>query len=144
MLSSLLLPILRARFAGRGLVESASPDPCAFFPGTHPGIRGLSVYDDEHELTVCVDDLTHGHLAEYDDAVPEAERDRRVVERVVDFLDDVFADRVIVWGQYNIGGGWYRIDSGGSREHSGIPEFVWSGPWVQMSPDPGDPPNRPT
>ena len=71
MLSSLLLPILRERFPGRGLVEGAPPDPCAVFPGVHPGIRGVSIYDDGHELTVCVDDLTHGHFAEYDDAVPE-------------------------------------------------------------------------
>ena len=128
MLSSLLLPILRERFPGRGMVEGTSPDPCAFFPGIHPGIRGVSIYDDGDELTVCVDDLTHGHFAEYDDALPEPERERRIVDSVVEFLDALFADQVAVWGQANVGGGWYRIDLDGSGGCPGVPEFVWSGP----------------
>ena len=128
MLSSLLLPILRERFPGRGLVEGTPPDPCAVFPGTHPGIRGVSIYDDGHELTVCVDDLTHGHFAEYDDALPVPEQERRIVASVVEFLDTLFADKVAVWGQANVGGGWYRIDLDGSGGGPGVPEFVWSGP----------------
>ena len=63
---------------------------------------------------MCVDDLTHGHFAEYDDQMPEAERERRIVDAVVEFLGALFADRVAVWGQANVGGGWYRIDLGGS------------------------------
>src|SRR5947207_4097372 len=125
MLSSLLIPILRERFPGRGLVEGTPPDPCAVFPGTHPGIRRLSIHDDGGELTVCVDDLTHGHFAEYDDAVPEAEWERRVVDAVVEFLDALFADRVAVWGQAHLGGGWYRIDPGGSGGRHGVQEYVW-------------------
>jgi len=112
VLSSLLLSILRERFPSRGLVESTPPNPCAFFPGTHPSIRGVSIYDDGYELTVCVDDLTHGHFAEYDDALPDPERSRRIVDNVVEFLDALFADRVAVWGQGDAGGGWYRIDLG--------------------------------
>jgi hypothetical protein len=127
MLSSLLLPALRARFPDRGLVPGEPPDAVAVFPGTHPGIRGVSVFDDGHELTVVVDDLTHGHFAEYDEAVPEAERERRIVGAVIDFLDDLFGDRVAVWGQHNVGGGWYRIDLGGTGAPAGVPEFVWSG-----------------
>jgi hypothetical protein len=128
VLSSLLLPILRERFPGRGLVEGTPPDSCAAFPGTHTGIRGVSIYDDGHELTVCVDDLTHGHFAECDDRLPEAERERRIVEAVVEFLDALFADRVAVRGQANVGGGWYRIDLGGLGGRHGVQEFVWSGP----------------
>lgn len=127
MLSSLLLPILREKFPGRGLVEGTSPDPCAMFPGIHPGIRGVSIYDDGHELTLCVDDLTHGHFAEYDDQLPLAERERRIVEAVVEFLDALFSDRVAVWGQANVGGGWRRIDLSESSGWPDVPEFVWSG-----------------
>src|SRR4051812_37590561 len=104
MLSSLLLPILRERFAGRGLVEGAPPGPCAVFPGVHPGIRGVSIYDDGDELTLCVDDVTHGHFAEYAEGLSDAERDGRVVEVVVEFLDALFEDSVAVWGQKNVGG----------------------------------------
>ena len=130
MLSSQLLPALRERFPGRGLVEGESPGPCAAFPGIHPGIRSVSVYDDGHELTICVDELTHGHFAEYDDDLPQAERERRIVDAIVEFLDDLFADRVVVWGQYNVGGGWYHTDSSGWGCPAEVPEFVWSGPWT--------------
>lgn len=128
MLSSLLLPALRERFPDRGLVEGNPPDPCAMFPGVHSGIRGVSIHDDGHELTVCVDDLTHGHFAEYDNTLLEDERERRIVESVVEFLDALFTDRVVVWGQHNRGGGWYRTDLGGSGGRHGVPAFVWSAP----------------
>ena len=127
MLSSLLTPALRERFPDRGLVAGESPGAVAAFPGIHPGIRGVSVFDDGHELTVVLDDLTHGHFSEYDGAVPEAERERRIVDAVVEFLEDLFADRVAVWGQSNLGG-WYRTDLGESSAPAGVPEFVWSGP----------------
>ena len=130
MLSALLVPVLRERFPGRGLVEGTPPEPCAQFPGTHPGISGVSIYDDGDELTVCIDDLTHGHFAEYDDHLPDAERERRIVDAVVEFLGALFADRVAVWGQDNVEGGWYRIDLGGSGGRHGTQEFVWSGPRI--------------
>jgi hypothetical protein len=110
------------------LVEGNPPDPCAVFPGIHPGIRGVSIYDDGEELTVSIDDLTHGHFAAYDSGLSETERDQRIVEEVVEFLEALFADRVAVWGQANVGGGWYRIDRGGVGRQADVPEFVWSGP----------------
>lgn len=130
MLSQLLLPVLRERFPDRGLVTAEPPNPCAVFPGIHAGIRGVSIYDDGDELTVCIDDLTHGHFAEYAEELSDTERAERVVESVVEFLDALFADRVAVWGQHNVGGGWYRPDLGGSGGRPNVPEFVWSGPWA--------------
>ena len=79
---------------------------------------------------MCIDDLTHGHFAEYDDQLTETERERRIVEAVVEFLDALFADRVALWGQARVGGGWYRIDLGGSGGRPGTQEFVWSGPRI--------------
>lgn len=128
MLSQLLLPILHARFPDRGLVVGEPPEPCAVFPGTHPGIRRVAIYDDGDELTVCVDDLTHGHFAEYAEGLSDTEWAGRVVESVAEFLDALFADRVVVWGHHNAGGGWCRLDLGGSGGRAGVQEFVWSGP----------------
>lgn len=130
MLSSLLLPILRERFHDRGMIEGIKPNPCAVFPGHHPGIRSVSIYDDGYELTVCIDDLTHGHFAIYDDQLTEIERDNRVVDSVVEFLVALFSDRVVVWGQANSGGGWYYVDLDEARSRSNVPEFVWSGPHI--------------
>jgi hypothetical protein len=128
MLSSILLPVLHDRSPGRGLKEGLAPEPCATFPGLHPGIRRLSIYDEGHELTVCIDHLTHTHFAEYDESISKAERERRIVESVLEFLDDLFADRIAVWGQHNLGGGWYNVARGGLLCPPDVPEFVWSGP----------------
>ncbi|MFO0938291.1 MAG: hypothetical protein U0798_17435 [Gemmataceae bacterium] len=92
-LSERLIPILRERFISHGLVEGKSTeDPCAAFPGLHPGIRQVAVYDDGDELTVVIDDLTHGHFSDYDHSGPDADHEQRIVDTVVEFLDDLFAD----------------------------------------------------
>lgn len=140
MLSQLLLPVLREQFADHGLVTGEPPEPCAVFPGVHPGIRQVAIYDDGHELTVCVDDLTHGHFAEYTEGLSDSEWAGRVVETVVEFLAALFADQVVVWGQHNVGGGWYRPDLGGSGNRAGIQEFVWSGPRDATPPATPNPP----
>jgi hypothetical protein len=140
VLSHKLLPVLRERFPNRGLVEGDPPDPCAVFPGLHPGIRGVSIYDDGYELTLCVDDLTHGHFIEYTEGLLEAEREQHIVERAVEFLEALFADKVVVWGQHHMGG-WYRpewssagsntvISIGGTGGEAPVQEFVWSGPYT--------------
>ncbi len=128
-LSQRLLPTLRDRFPGRGLVEGqSSEDPCAAFPGLHPGIRRVAVYEEGDELTVVLDDLTHGHFSDYDYSGNEGEREQRIVDEVVEFLDDLFADRVAVWGEHSVGGGWYRVSVEEPRFGRGRPAFLWSGP----------------
>ena len=104
MLSALLAPALRERFPDRGLVVGRPPAVVAWFPGLHPGIRGVSVYDEGDELTVSVDDVTHGHFAESDESLSVADREARIVAAAADFLDDLFADRVAVWGRHDTAG----------------------------------------
>jgi hypothetical protein len=141
VLSALLVPLLRVRYPDRGLTEGVGPDPCAVFPGIHSGIRSVSIYDDGDELTLCVDDLTHGHFNDYTDGLTEAERELRIVDRVLEFLDALFADQIVVWGQQHMGG-WYRPEYGDAGRNTVIQigsesakapagEFVWSGPYPQ-------------
>ena len=86
-LSHRLLPILRERIPDRGFIEGQlAEDPCAAFPGLHPGIRQVAVYDDGDELTVALDDLTHGHFSDYDHSGMETDREQRIVDAVVEFL----------------------------------------------------------
>ena len=88
----------------------------------------MAVYDDESELTVALDDLTHGHFSDYDMSGPEADREQRIVDAAVEFLDDLFADRVAVWGQHATSGGWWRVGEGEPGIRQGLPAFLWSGP----------------
>lgn len=128
-LSEILIRALRARFPERGLQTGQRPEPVAVFPGLHPGIEAVSIYDDGGELTVSIDPLTHGHFGEYADGMSERERLERVVANVIEFLDALFADQVVVWGQWNVGGGWYFRSTGDQGlSPRGVPEYVWSGP----------------
>ncbi|MGL5096093.1 MAG: hypothetical protein ACRDD1_10920 [Planctomycetia bacterium] len=138
MVSQLLLPVLRERFPNRGLIAADPPNPCAQFPGIHPGIRAVSIYDDGDEVTLSIDDLTHGHFAEYDEGLSDAERCESVVESVVEFLEALFADHVVVWGIPNVGGGWYRTDLGGAGDVVNAQKFVWSGPLPREWAEPDD------
>ena len=65
--------------------------------------------------------MRHGSRWDSDKSV----REQAYWDDHAQFMDALFADRVAVWGQANVGGGWYRLDSGG---RTGVPEFVWSGP----------------
>ncbi len=58
---------------------------------------------------------------------------------MVEFLEALFADRVVVWGQQHMGG-WYRPEWGDGGRNiviaigatgGGAQEFVWSGPYTQ-------------
>ena len=48
---------------------------------------------------------------------------------------------VAVWGQADTGGGWSRLDLGGSGGRAGVREFVWSGPLAQRQAEPGAAPD---
>jgi hypothetical protein len=137
MLSQLLLPILHQRFPDRGLIEGKPPEPCAVFPGLHPGIRSISIYEENDELTLCVDDLTHGHFSEYTEGLSDAEREQRIIESVVEFLEAMFANKVVVWGREHMGG-WYFTERSqsntvmpfeGTGSEAPTQTFVWSGPY---------------
>ena len=126
MLSSQLLPKLEQHFPGRGMRAGASPQPCAVFPG-HPDVGDIEIYDDGDELTVVAGKFTHGHFSNYDQELGDDEKECEIVDAVVSFLTDLFADRVILWGSHSGSGGWYYPEhAGGAGQHEH--EFVWSGP----------------
>jgi hypothetical protein len=123
------------------LIEGQPPGPIAVFPDLHPGIRSVSIHDDGDELTVCVDDLTHGHFSDYTAGITEAEQ-QLIVEEVVEFPEALFADRVVVWRRGSMGG-WYSLEWGGLSWNTVVPfgnvsgsddrleEFTWCGPYRQ-------------
>jgi hypothetical protein len=132
MLREALVPALKARFAGRPLVLGAGEGPVATFPAAHPGVGDLVIVDDGDELTIYIGDLTHRHFDNYDEGLEESERARRIVEEVVAFLDDLFADRIEFFGSRFGGGGCRRRSETPrgimSKLFLGARTYVWSGP----------------
>lgn len=132
MLTDTLIPQIKAKFSGKPFVIGSPPGPAVTFPAAHPDVGDLAIYDDGDEITVYLGKFTHVHFDHNDDEPSEAERSAKIVEKLIAFLDDVFADRIEFFGSHT-GGGGYRVR--GSRQRGVISRFffgaktyVWSGP----------------
>jgi hypothetical protein len=129
MISDVLIPKLRERFADRGLQVGVPPEPCAVFTAINPDVGDIVISDDGFELTLEAGRFTHSHFYNYDQDLSETEKAERISEDVVQFLDDLFADRIVLWGSNDSSGGWYPRDEPRSGFWSGRGElYVWSGP----------------
>ena len=135
-LAEALIPLLRERFPQMKLRTGSSPDPCAVFPAIHPEVGDIAILDDGNELTIYAGNFTHGHFDCDDPQTPEPERTERTVGAVMAFLDELFADRIVLWGSHRGCGGWFaREETAETLEElrewtdGEAPKlYTWSGP----------------
>jgi hypothetical protein len=124
-----LLPALRARFPDRAFRSGSASTEVATFSAAHPGFGDLTIHDEGHEATIVLGTLMHTHIDASHSRHAAQGNERAVVEEVLEFLDDLFADRIVVWCIAGKSGGYYYV--GGKSEH--VPQdakvFVWSGPF---------------
>jgi hypothetical protein len=127
-----LVPRLLERFHGRGLRLGFPPRPVATFPAAHPEVGDATVWDDGSEARVEVGEITHGHFNVYDEGLTDAERHERIALSVVRYLEDLFADRVLLWCSSGPGprrGGELLIGRAApSMIRPDDLTFLWSGP----------------
>ena len=131
MISDLLIVELKKRFPDRFFAKSAPPDPVATFSAAHAEVGELRIYDDGGEARVEIGRITHGHFGCWDESLTEVERERDIVDDVVDFIEPVFDNKVIFFSFIaGRGGGWQMLKPDGSRhEKSSFKKyFMWSGP----------------
>jgi hypothetical protein len=135
MISDKLIPKLEETFPGRRLVVNNQPNPCAVFPAAHPEVGAIEIHDDGDEITLLAGKFTHGHFANYDENLSVEEKHKQIVEDVISFLRDLFADQVILWGSHSGGGGWsYKNTEPLSTKAVELSPskvdklYVWSGP----------------
>jgi hypothetical protein len=129
VLTDRLLPLLQKRFPNRGLRLGIPPHACAVFPAVHPEVGDVEIYDDGDELTLVAGNFTHSHFSKYnfDGEYSDDLKEKEIVEEVATFLNDLFSDRVVLWGSHQGGGGWYYPHHGNTdQRHQN--EYVWSGP----------------
>jgi hypothetical protein len=131
-LSEKLIPKLLARFPDRGLRVHEGSQPAASFPGAHPEVGDLLIDDDGDELTITVGELTHGHFAPKDYRLPSQEKEENLIERVTEFLDQVFADQIEFW-IHEKAGGWHVRGGKPIGDWPNRRRFVWSGPITRSS-----------
>jgi hypothetical protein len=130
-----LVPMLVSRFKDRGLTLGEPPDPIAVFPAAHPLVGEVRISDRGTSADVAVGDIAYDHFFNpYDEERGTAEAVEGIAKDVVRFLDELFADRLLMWR--SVDGrtrGWReRGDAGHSaplviddREYQ---LFVWSHP----------------
>lgn len=101
------------------------------FPAASEDFGDLVVSGDPHapELVVDFGRFTHGHFDCHEDGLSADARDGIIVARVLDCLDDVFADRLEFYGSHaGFGGSRPRGTQGRlSKFLIGDQAFVWSG-----------------
>src|SRR5262249_18304850 len=100
------------------------------FPAAHSDVGDVTIWDDEHEATIGIGDITHGHFNPYDNTLTDQQVAQRVTEDVVEFLTTLLECRVLLWKSPDNGsGGWRRLDyQTQSRLDSTALTYVWSGP----------------
>jgi hypothetical protein len=131
MIRDVLLPALLANFPNRGFRIDDSPNAVGVFPAAHPDVGDVTIWDDGDEATVGISEITHGHFNPYDETLSEKQVAERVTSDVVEFLNDLFADRVLLWkSQDGRSGGWRILghDNAYSIMDGDDITYLWSGP----------------
>jgi hypothetical protein len=125
-LLEVLVPLLKSRFPDLSFTGPSGAPPQLTIPAAHPDVGDVVLQDDDEEITAYVGHFTHSHFANYDN-IPTADKEKMIAEDVVTFLDDLFADRIVMWGSHRGMGGWHSIDSPSALSVGGK-KYVWSGP----------------
>jgi hypothetical protein len=93
-----LVPMLTARFGERGLRLGEPPDPIAVFPAAHAAVGDVRIADSGTSADVAVGDIAYDHFFNpYDEERGTDAAVQGIANEVVRFLDELFADRLLMW-----------------------------------------------
>jgi hypothetical protein len=131
MIKDSILAELKRRFPDQSYSVGDDARTVAVFPAAHTQVGNVTIWDDGDEATVFIENITHGHFTSYDETLSKQEREKVVTEDVVDFLSELFADRVLLWtSESGRSGGWKMLQGQSPAElmHEKAKCFLWSGP----------------
>lgn len=119
-----ILEAFRERFPDQP-VETREDQPLnIFIPAKHTETGGIELeVEDEEAFIVFMDKFGHTHF----DGLPPEQTDQLIIE-ALDFLADIFADRVVFYGNSTEGGLWYPEFVESNEPLPPEPHFLWSGP----------------
>lgn len=110
----------KVRFPERAISIHES-DAAAIIAGANPNIGNIEVQDGTYEIIVLIGDITHCHFDCHEYTWTEEEKQKKIAHDVLDFLNDVFADKVEFYRIEHGGGGWRPTGNGTDVS------FTWSG-----------------
>lgn len=126
MLSDTLIARIKQKYANRPVQYGTPPEPVVTFPAIHPQVGDIEIFDDQEELTVYIGHFTHWHVADYTNGI-QGPSPNKLADTIIEFLEELFADKIVLWGMHKGSGGWFHRDQATSGHAQG-PYFVWSGP----------------
>ena len=129
----LLIPELVEQFSDRGLQLDAPPGPVASFTAKHPDVGDVRVWDGGFGARVEVGEIVgeQFHLWPSDNVKEATER---IVKSVVRFLQELFADRLLIWQSVDgRSAAWRERGDVGHSEPLVLDDrqyrtYLWSGP----------------
>jgi len=98
VIRDILVPLLE-RFKDRGLRLGTPPDPIAVFPAAHPDVGDVKVSEGNGGgADVAVGDVARDHFFNpYEEERDTSEAAEGIARNVVRFLEELFADRLLIW-----------------------------------------------
>ena len=125
---ALFIAALNEKFPNQFTVELAENDSFIRFPAKSPEFGDVDIYEESPgAYIVNLGKFTHSHFDCYEGS--QDEQIKNAVECIIDFLEEVFADRVICfgakWGGGSFPKGYYKDDKRTNDERTDY--FVWSG-----------------
>src|SRR5262245_55424390 len=130
-----LVPLLVDRFPNRGLSLAEPPEPIATFPGIHPDVGDVRIADRDTSADLAVGTIVYDHFFNpYDEERGTDEAVAGIANDVVRFLEQLFADRLLMWR--SVDGrtrGWRERGEAGHSAPLVIDDreyllYLWSGP----------------
>ncbi|MEO6394069.1 MAG: hypothetical protein ABIP75_19600 [Pyrinomonadaceae bacterium] len=131
MIRDKLVPLIRLKYGDRSIQSDEQPGPVAVFPAKHPRVGDLQIYDHGEEVTIYFSELTHGHFNPYESELKQEQIDELVANEVMEFLDDLFADRYLLWKSRTGNSDGFQLIDPSLEPIAYRPDtdyFTWSGP----------------
>ena len=98
----------------------------------HSYIGNIDFEADDEEIITYIGNFTHWHAGCYDESLNREEKQKQVINEVLDFLRDLLSDKIVMWGSHKDGGGFYYLDYDENEQDaplnpSEVNKYVWSG-----------------
>ncbi|MCP5158719.1 MAG: hypothetical protein H6975_04760 [Gammaproteobacteria bacterium] len=89
-------------------------------------VGSIDIQDDYDELTVFIGNFTHWHCGYFDEKSGNLDEVKEIISEVAEYLQDMFNDKIFMWGDALKGGGTQLIEGDFETKKQG---YVWSGPY---------------
>ncbi|WP_160062117.1 hypothetical protein [Psychromonas sp. L1A2] len=85
----------------------------------------VEIQDDCDEFIIFIGKFTHVHISCHDASLNKQQQAESAASEVVEFLSDLFSDKIVLWGSTEKGGGYYYPEFSSAENQD--TQWLWSG-----------------